>query len=63
MTVAELIEHLRQLPQDLLVIIDMHSESQLAEHVITIEECEPREDGWVANRRPDKPTQTYVKVI
>lgn len=62
MTVAELVEKLQELPQNLTVITPLHSEFViLRPNGITIEShCEPRSDGWVHNSRPDKPLQEYV---
>jgi hypothetical protein len=62
MTVRELIELLKTYPQDLDVAYRLYSENCLLEvESIRIETlCEPREDGWVPNRRPDKPTRDYL---
>lgn len=62
MTVAELIEFLQTQPQDLQVIYACYSENDLlqADEIRIVEACEPRPDGWVANKRPDKPTRTYL---
>lgn len=62
MTVSELIELLRAYPQDLPVAYRLFSEKCLLEAKdIDIEAlCEPRADGWVANKRPDKPTIDYL---
>lgn len=62
MTVAKLIAFLQTQPQDLQVIYRCYSEYCLLEaKQIGIEaHCEPREDGWVAYKRPDKPTQDYL---
>lgn len=62
MTVAELIALLHTFPPDLPVAYDLHSEQCLMEpqEIRTQELCLPREDGWVPNQRPDKPTQTYL---
>jgi len=62
MTVAELINFLKQQPQDIQVVYEIYSEQKLLE----IDEIEikllslPRKDGWVHDQRPDKPTQTYL---
>lgn len=63
MTVAELIEFLKTQPQNLLVAYRLCSENKLLERdEITVEYlCLPRADGWVANARPDKPTQQYLQ--
>lgn len=62
MTVAELIAFLQTQPQDLQVAYRMHSEQCLMdeEHIQTFNACAPRSDGWIQDRRPDKPTQTYL---
>lgn len=62
MTVKELIEYLQKQPQDIQVVYSLFSEQCLMElKDIEIEELgEPRPDGWVHNKRPDKPTQTYL---
>lgn len=62
MKVLDLIELLKTYPQDLPVVYQLHSENCLLEAGdISVEElCEEREDGWVANKRPDKPTMTYL---
>jgi hypothetical protein len=62
MTVAELISFLQTQPQDLQVAYQIHSEQCLlgAEEINIVELCEARPDGWVQNKRPDKPTQTYL---
>lgn len=62
MTVKELIEFLQTQPQDLPVIYRMCSEYCLLEskEIQITEQCETRPDGWVPNKRPDKPTQTYL---
>lgn len=62
MTVAELITILHSFPQDLPVVYRCCSENCLLEHgdLEVREECEPRDDGWVPNKRPDKPTRTYL---
>lgn len=61
-TVARLIAHLQTLPQTAPVAYRLHSEQILMElkdiHVKKL--CKEREDGWVHDARPDKPTQTYV---
>lgn len=62
MTVAELIAYLQTQPQDLPVAYRCCSEQVLLEAIdIKIaEECEPRSDGWIQDKRPDKPTRTYL---
>ncbi len=61
-TAAELIKFLETQPQDLLVAYECCSEQVLLNiQDITIEAaCEPRNDGWIQNKRPDKPTQQYL---
>ena len=61
-TVKELIESLKDYPQDLLVVYSLYSEQILLEEDdLEVEElCLPRNDGWVANKRPDKPRQNYL---
>lgn len=62
MKVSELIEFLKTQPQDLRVVYECHSEQILLDaSEIKIEElCVPRPDGWVHDKRPDKPTETYL---
>lgn len=62
MSVAELIIFLQKQPQDLQVAYKLFSEQCLleTEDIEIIEGCEPREDGWVHRKRPDKPCQTYL---
>jgi hypothetical protein len=62
MTVKELIEILQTKPQDIQVAYRLYSEwCLLEEEDIGVEPlCEPRPDGWVHARRPDKPTQDYL---
>jgi hypothetical protein len=62
MNVKELIEFLQTQPQDLPVAYTCCSEQCMLETGdIDIEElCEAREDGWVANNRPDKPKIPYL---
>jgi hypothetical protein len=62
MNVKELIEFLQQQPQELPVAYVCCSEQCMLEtDDIGIEElCEAREDGWVANYRPDKATIPYL---
>ena len=64
MTVAELIAHLQQLPQDLQVIVPCWSEQCLleADKVYVSQEGVARGDGWVANKRPDQPIFDYVVI-
>lgn len=62
MTVKELIELLQSKPQDLPVVYSKYSEYCLLEAGdVTVDNlCPPRDDGWVACRRPDRPTQEYL---
>lgn len=62
MTVKELICFLEKQPQDLEVANRIYSEQALLEETeITIEElCLPRNDGWIADKRPDKPSKKYL---
>lgn len=62
MTVEELIEILKEYPQDLPVVYERYSEYALMqEEEIGIYELGlPRNDGWVHDARPDKPIQQYV---
>lgn len=61
-TVKDLIEYLSKFDQSLPVAYQVFSESCLLElEDIKIEElCEHRPDGWVADKRPDKPYIEYV---
>ena len=62
MTVAELIAFLQTQPQELQVAYRCYSEQCVLEanEIRISEECEPRADGWVQNKRSDMPTQTYL---
>lgn len=62
MTVKELIEFLQAQPQDLQVAYMMCSENCLLEtkDISISEQCVARPDGWIQNKRPDMPTQTYL---
>lgn len=62
MTVSELIAFLQTQPQDLQVAYMCYSEHVLLEtdEIEIYEACEPRPDGWIHNKRPDKPVQTYL---
>ena len=62
MTVKELIEFLEAQPQDIQVAYELHSEHCLLkkQDIEITECCEPRDDGWVHYKRPDKPTQKYL---
>ncbi len=62
MTVADLIALLQTFPQHLPVAFEMHSEYELLEasHLNILTLCEPRPDGWIHDRRPDKSTKEYL---
>lgn len=62
MNVAELIAYLQTQPQYLTVVYSLYSERCMltTKDIMIIEACEVRPDGWVANKRPDKPVQTYL---
>ena len=62
MTVAELIAYLQTQPQDIQVAYLIYSEQRLLEtEEIEVVECGvAREDGWVHNKRSDKPSQLYL---
>ena len=63
MTVAELIEILKKHQQDLQVVYECCSEYCILEKEPKIVElCKARPDGWVADKRPDKSTQQYLKL-
>lgn len=62
MTVAELIVFLLTQPQDLLVAYQIYSEQALLEpgDISVVRACHPRADGWIHNKRPDRPTREYL---
>ena len=62
MTVKELIKILESFDPELTVCYRCYSEQCLLEKEdINIEElCEDRGDGWIANKRPDKPSFPYL---
>lgn len=62
MSVAELIELLKTMPQDALVCYRCYSEQCLmgADDIDLEILCHPRHDGWVQNARPDMPSRHYV---
>lgn len=64
MTVSELIKLLRKFPKDLDVIYGLYSEQVMLneEDIIVAEFCHPRADGWVQNKRPDKPSKEYLRL-
>lgn len=63
-TVSELIAFLQTQPQDLPVAYRLHSEQALlkTEDIDIVALCYPRVDGWVADKRPDKPSQMYLRL-
>lgn len=62
MTVAEFISFLQTQPQDLQVGYRCCSEYSLLEasSIQIVNACEPRPDGWIQDKRGDKPTQAYL---
>jgi len=62
MNVSELIAFLQTQQQDLPVAYKCCSEAAVLEvvEIEVVEACEPRADGWVQNRRPDKPAIPYL---
>ena len=62
MIVAELIAYLQTQPQELQVAYRCYSEQALleADQIEIVEKCPPRPDGWIHDKRPDIPTQTYL---
>ena len=64
MKVCELIELLKKQPQDIQVAYPIHSEYCLLEEkdIGIADLCEPRPDGWIADRRNDKNMQTYLVI-
>jgi hypothetical protein len=62
MLVKELIEFLQKQPQDIKVAYRLCSEQCLlqSEEIEIVDLCHPRDDGWVQNKRRDKPTETYL---
>jgi len=62
MTVADLIEFLKTQQQELPVAYRVFSEQSLmaSAQVRVVPLCAPRPDGWIADARPDKPTQNYL---
>ena len=64
MIVAELIQRLQALPQDVQVIKPLWSEFILIaeDDVILTTGVEARPDGWVHDARPDKLEVTYVQI-
>jgi len=62
MNVRELIELLKEYDPDLLVAYQCYSEQLLLEAgQLEVKNLGlPRADGWVSNRRSDKPTTPYL---
>jgi hypothetical protein len=62
MKVSELIKFLQQQPQDIDVAYEIYSEQcLLKEDDMEIADlCEARDDGWIQNKSPDKPTKKYL---
>lgn len=62
MTVAEMIAFLQTQPQELQVAYRCCSEQVLleADEIKIAEKCQPRPDGWIQDKRPDKLTQMYL---
>ena len=62
MKVRELIKILKKFDQELEVAYRIHSEQCLLEEsdIDVVDKCQPRDDGWIQDKRPDMPTQTYV---
>jgi len=62
MKVKDLIKFLERQNQEMLVAYEIYSEQCLLKednmNVKTL--CEPRPDGWVANKRGDKPSVEYL---
>ena len=61
-TIKELIQHLETFDQDLPVAFQVFSEQCLLDiNQIKVHElCEPRPDGWVQDKRPDKNSIKYL---
>lgn len=62
MTVLELIKLLQTFPSTLPVAYCCCSEQVMMkpEEIIILEAGKARPDGWVQNKRPDKPSQSYL---
>lgn len=62
MKVRDLVKVLGAYPQDLDVVYGHYSEQLLLEvgDIKTGEFCFPRLDGWVQDKRDDKPFQEYL---
>jgi len=61
-TVGDLIKFLQRFPQHILVGYQKYSECCLLDiDDISLEEMQPpRGDGWIHEKRPDKPSQEYL---
>lgn len=64
MKVYELIEALKDMPQDLEIVIPKYSENCTfdKEDLELVELCEARPDGWVHDKRPDKTVYEYLRI-
>lgn len=62
MNVRELIEYLSTVDPELTVVYQIYSEQSVLDGSdIEIKKlCKAREDGWVQNYRPDKPSMDYL---
>jgi len=62
MKVYELIEFLKTKPQALEVAFRLYSEYAVIQKdaISIVTACEPRPDGWIECKRPDKPKQDYL---
>ena len=62
MIVKELIEFLQDCPQDMLIAYKFCSDWALMEmrDIDTVEACEPRADGYIQDKRPDRPIVKYL---
>lgn len=55
-TVRDLIDYLKDKPENMPVGIYMYSEMDMLrlDWIEEVETCPPRPDGWIPNSRPDK---------
>ena len=61
MTTSELIEFLKKQPEVPVVYRCYSEQNTLEPQDIKLQQlCLPRDDGWVENARPDKPTRLYL---
>ncbi|MDD5189419.1 MAG: hypothetical protein PHE50_00070 [Dehalococcoidales bacterium] len=64
MTVSELIDFLKDYPSKMPIAFKIYSEYCLLdpkETKIELKELSfPRSDGWIHDKRPDVPSQTYL---